>query len=745
MKKRLTALILFLVLIPVAVFCASVANAASGNAEDNVPARIINIVFDDSGSMFGQENDSWCQAKYAMEVFAAMLGPKDSMNIYVMSYYISNPQAEPRLRLSGSNSIEKIEKNIYDVHNMELKGSGTPFDSVRKAYGDLEKDKFSGEKWLVVLTDGDLQEHTDNEWVSVSKNDKDEFFGNKSPDISVIFLNMMGEDGWGITERPDKNIFYKKVDSSGQIPSTITDICQRVFNRQKITELTFDIPMSELIVFAQGKDISINGIKDGDKLIESNSTVSVRYSDTPAASKPISKVATNLSGVIATFKGDFNAGQYVLDITNFDTVEIYYTPNIDVRPYLSDTSGNEVTNMDKLEAGEYVMDFGFVKKGTNQKVPQSQLLKTVEYSASVKTNGVEHEKIYKPGDRIKIEEGLLIIDAKATYLDYNYVTTHSEHGIYKHKNISFEVQSSPEYIITKDGFENGNEPIIIKAVIEGAEFTPEQWAVMGTPDVTFDEKTKIGEFKIVKSEEPGIFNIYPSVYNNEPIEHGIGSFDINIGHEQVVDGVEKWSGETQAVNHVADGFSFLERYGKILLMIACVLLLIIIIIWIMTRKVYPNKCRVNPQGSSFTVDGNVMPVNLLGCCTFPRRGFIKKISRLFISEGPISITVNKPPGFNQQYLSCQTTISVRPVSRRITRSKMREFEIYRPIVANVNVTDVNAGGKMFARHIGNTCLVTQVNVDKELQNIQIASRTALNFVELTVGARAILRVNIIKN
>ena len=51
----------------------------------NQRSKAIHVVYDDSGSMIrsgGVYLDRWEQAKYAMEVFAAMLEERDSMRVY---------------------------------------------------------------------------------------------------------------------------------------------------------------------------------------------------------------------------------------------------------------------------------------------------------------------------------------------------------------------------------------------------------------------------------------------------------------------------------------------------------------------------------------------------------------------------------------------------------------------------------------------------------------------------------------
>lgn len=71
-------------------------NVANASSE---PSRMINVVYDDSGSMYRSDHlvDTWCQAKYSMEVFAAMLGENDILNVYYMSDYRTGTGHAPRV------------------------------------------------------------------------------------------------------------------------------------------------------------------------------------------------------------------------------------------------------------------------------------------------------------------------------------------------------------------------------------------------------------------------------------------------------------------------------------------------------------------------------------------------------------------------------------------------------------------------------------------------------------------------
>ena len=644
MKKSLLALFLIAaILIGSSAFFAIAANSE--------PTRVINVVYDDSGSMIGPANDTWCQAKYAMEVFAAMLGTNDKMNIYVMSDFENGTGAGVKLALDGKSGADA---NVASVHNMLTRSGSTPFDSVRKAYSDLTK-VAADDKWLVVLTDGEFQ----------GIDDINAFFSAKSEDIQVVFLGM-GPDADAIKADAGKSIYFEKADASSQILSKITGMCTRIFNRNKLevngtnNAFNIDIPMSELIVFAQGANVSINGIKPaaGD-LIKSSAPVSVRYSEVAATNKTDGKIAKNLVGIIAEFDADFVAGDYTVDITGAETIEIYYKPNVELRAYLKDSNGKEVTDMTKLEAGEYEISFGFVKKGTNEKLPASKLLGNVDYAAEVTNNGAKHDRIYKPGDKIKIDEGTFDIEITANYLNYHSVSSSLSYTVYKNKKIEFKEVSNPIYTIKKEGFENGNEPITIKATIDGQEFTAEQWAQMGLPEISFDKKVKLGKFRIEKSDEIGIFKIYPVIYNNNSSKTAIGEQIADISYSQL-HGDEMWSGSLTAKVHIEDGFSCIERHWPLIVVSLSFLLLLLLLVWWMTRKALPKKVKIN--SSSFSVDSVVVEG------VHPDIDYKQNRRR-----GSLTITSPRYP--IDPAAECGVTFELEAVDRRFRKSSERQMAI----------------------------------------------------------------------
>lgn len=589
--------------------------------ETNAPSRSIHVVYDDSGSMIktnGEYVDTWCQAKYAMEVFAAMLGERDTMNIYYMSDFLQktpyrgSSESGPKLVLHGSDGARE---NVAKIHETISTAKDTPFNAVQKAYDDLTK-SVADEKWLVILTDGAFEDG------GIAQSKVDEFFAGKHSDISVMFLGM-GASAGSIAENRQNNIFYEKAATNQDILHKVTEISTRIFNSNFIgpdssKTIHPDVPMSEFIIFAQGENVVINGIKGADGQTYKSSTLPVNVQYSEIASTPLSyydasqyKISRELKGQIATFKDDFPAGDYQLDVAGANTIEVYYKPNVEIAAYLTDGNGNEVTSLSDLRAGDYTITFGFVKSGTSEKVSQSKLLGDVSYSAVVINNGVQHDNEYASGDTIYIEEGSLEINAVARYLQYNSVSTHLAYSIYEDKSLTFNILDSPKYQVTKDGLD-ATEPIQVKTLFEGNNVTPEQWKNMSLPVVQSDEQeggAKYGDFIVEKSDTPGIYNIYPSLARGFMSHEIYEDFPFTFTYESK-DGEATWSGQTQGKVSVEDTRSWWERFSQLIIKWCIIGAIVLFILGYVPpfKKYLPKKLKKMPAINCVPKSTKVKPM-----------------------------------------------------------------------------------------------------------------------------------------
>ena len=560
MKKTIAYILLLLLMMTQICFPVS--------AETYIPSRVINLVYDDSGSMIrtdGSYVDTWCQAKYAMEVFAAMLGEKDTLNIYYMSDYVSGTTASPKVTLTGSTDSNVTTNNVNTIHELVTDCSDTPFNSVKKAYADL-KTVTADERWLVVLTDGEFN-GTKN---STVENHFHDYVAESG--IKVMMLSM-GPNAASINPDPNNNIFFEKADNTTEIPGKLTGICNRIFqsnalpvDKQNLTT-SFNVPMTQLIIFAQGKNVSIGNITDKDgKEIAPNSNVKVSYSTVATTDKsyPQDKtiIADNLMGYVATFDSDFEAGEYKFNVSGAEDIQIYYKPNVAIAAYLYD-GDKEVTAEENLVSGTYRLEFGFVNGTNGEKVTDTSLLGNIVYQSEIinKTHSGEENVISaKSGDNITIKEGTLDIDVIASFLEYNTVNTKLSYQIYSRNDLIFTFVDKPTYTLNTDGFTNPDDAMILTVKINDGidtkELTPEQWELLGIPEII--TKDDLGEFKVERTEEIGKYLVYPTLKDNDPMKTATGTIDVAVSGT-FTQGLSAAQGELEDTFQINNGISFIER------------------------------------------------------------------------------------------------------------------------------------------------------------------------------------------
>ena len=537
-------------------------------AESEIPSRTINLVYDDSGSMIrtdGAYVDTWCQAKYSMEVFAAMLGERDVLNIYYMSDYVNGSTAPPKLSLKGGSASGVAEANVKQIHELITDASDTPFTSVEKAYEDL-KTAETDEQWLVVLTDGEFND--------ASNAQVEHYFQECASDGKTnIMMLAMGPKGAVINADPEKRIYFEKAETTADILSKLTEICNRIFQRNALTvdkssgELSFQVPMGQLIVFAQGKNVTIGDITDeAGTVYTAASNVAVAYSSQATTDTRYSPdqvvVADNLLGYVATFDAEFDPGAYKINVSGAEDLQVYYKPNVTIEAYLFNGDNEEVTGEANLVSGEYRLEFGFVNASTGEKVTDTSLLGTIAYTSSIRNQTADGEETWtaESGDIITIREGTLNIDVTAAFLEYNTVNAQLSYEVYNRSDLIFTLEDKPVYTLAKAGFENGDAPMVLTVKIgnrdEVLSLTQEQWELLGTPEVT--TTAGLGEFQVVRTDEIGKYLVYPALAKDDPMKTATGTIPIKVsgGFTQ---GLSSYQGELNDTFEIANAISFWER------------------------------------------------------------------------------------------------------------------------------------------------------------------------------------------
>lgn len=495
-------------LIYAAAFIAmNIGMTATAVAEPKVPSRVIHLVYDDSGSMIVDPEsgyktyvDTWCQAKYAMEVLTAMLGENDSLNVYYMSSYelakdgnFSNckgkrkPKGAEVLSIHGSLNAGIIQQNVNTVQENTTMDGDTPFCPVVDAFEDLKTNhasKAKENKWLVVVTDGKFEDSTSQ----VTQNYYNEF----TKDANVVVLSIGKSVDTTIVSNEETGLLIRHARTSQDVLNELTQIGNRIFQRNTIpvsadNKFKLDIPMRKLIVFAQGQNIDISSLTNSQQMKSNRPMTSIRASqpsknqatirkrDLLKIDEIIEQTNGKLNGQLATFDGFqgkryFAPDMYHVDIEGGESqnIQIYYDAFVGIGVNVKDSSGNEI-DPKKVEQGKYHIDLQFENPDTHEKI-ESNLLKNpktgedpnikgiititgmnpdtgIEEEISRTTFDMSTDFELEPGQRAKIEY-------EGRYLEYN--TLSSKEGT--NGAIFFPVKlPNPSVSVTQDSLNEGPE------------------------------------------------------------------------------------------------------------------------------------------------------------------------------------------------------------------------------------------------------------------------------------------------
>ncbi len=396
MRRFVSTLLAVIVLF----ICALSGTSSVQAAKKTEVSRAIAIVFDNSGSMYYNEETeeklkAWCRATYAMEGFAAMLNKGDTLQIYPMHpinvgdkvYSMQNP-----LQITDASQAKIIE-NIFTKLP-----AGTPIESIDYAADGLKKVQ-ADKKYMIVLSDGSTFSMNGidmNEDQTVAELDKRI---NKYAGSSMNVMYLATGQAANLPSVEEKSYFIKRhAANTEDVLSTLTSMCNLIFGRDSVSSkyitknsVDFDISMSKLIVFVQGDNITDLEVKSASgktvgKLVSAQqlkyATKGQGYYDIEDA------VDDSLQGMIVTYE-DCSAGKYVISYKGTaNTVDAYYEPDADLEFVFTDASGNEV-DPNALYEGDYVVSFG-MKDGKTGKLISSDLLGKPRYQGSYFINGVEH-------------------------------------------------------------------------------------------------------------------------------------------------------------------------------------------------------------------------------------------------------------------------------------------------------------------------------------------------------------------
>ena len=421
--KRMRSLLSLWIAVAAVLTSVSVPARAAGGISKANTTHAIAIVFDNSGSMYERGKKAWCQATYAIEVFAAMMNQGDTLQVYPMndievgalSYTKENP-----LVISDTSDARYIQ-DIYTP-----RAGDTHIEAVMRAYDGLLRAD-TDEKWLIVLTDGEVFYENGLTLAGDTKSRLSELLTEYNQEVNVLYLGI-DVNASEVPEVAGRNLYSGITATSQQVPSALSGMCNLIFGRDELPQanqqngqLTFDIPLSKLIVFVQGENLDNVTLTDaaGNTAGQETGSYSPHYSENGAGGNYTGKCVadTTLQGRIVTYT-NCPAGTYDLSYTgSASSITAYYEPDVDLSVKLLDEEGSQVTDSAQFYPGTYRIVYGMVDSGGN--TTNSPLLGKTDYVITYIKNGEEKtEHVYEAGElELELAEGdSLDAAAEVTFL-----------------------------------------------------------------------------------------------------------------------------------------------------------------------------------------------------------------------------------------------------------------------------------------------------------------------------------------
>lgn len=598
-------------------FCGATAQYVEG-----LPKQI-NLVLDDSGSMFHTSRgtellDRWSKAKYSLEVFAALMGPDDSLRVFLLSNFDDARDARtPIVELSGAQSGTQRAEAIREI---DLRGERTPFLAVEAAAEDLENSN-APEKWLVVITDGKFevaQGEILNEAAQLDERARAlvRAAQDKGTAINIAYL-AIGQDIPVLTEDRGLGIYSVQATNDQQLSLKMNELADRVFGRDALdlpASGSWDqgddsVDMQQMIVFAQGAGVQIsptaetvNGPTQASDVVDvswsENPPVRLDGRDIPATPDP------SLEGEVAFFE-NLPRGPIQFDINGARAdvpVRVFYKPLVTLGYKLIDESGQSVEVAEPV-AGTYSVEYGFLDRECN--FVQSSLLGDQQVNQVTISNGGQViAENFASGALIDFPKGEATFDLSGTYLDgvqiVNPEATRTR--VFAQPPLPGEMRAAAaSYKVSELGeFPPVAQQIPLEySVVEGGVKrapTQEEWDQLDPTTFTYEHDSNL-EFEVQKDREPGQLSLLVRAPEGDVFAADTGDIDVTV-RGSYLPSQSGTLAETTVPIEVVDDLSFWDRlvnwFKTIGWKLLLALLLLLLLIGYLTKKRFSKKVKRRP-------------------------------------------------------------------------------------------------------------------------------------------------------
>lgn len=611
---RISSLLLMLLMV-VSVFCTIPFTASAATVTKSEKNYDIAVVFDNSGSMY--QNQGWCRAKYAMEIFASMLNyDKDKLHIFPM-WEVTTDGSQPNSGGSYAAIEVKSKKDIDKISNLyTVRPSNTPFAPITEAYNYL-KTSSADEKWLIILTDGAFNQEARGQGASIDLQKRVSSLASK--EIKVQYLGFGGATALKANEA---NNFFAKKSSDTSLKDDLIGICNAIFqrsilpsNRLSGEKLNLDLSMKNVIVFAQGANAKIVSLKDssGKEVAVTLDSGQRKYSDIKAKGYADAPIDTSLAGQVVTFAA-CPKGEYTLSYSGAEKIQIFYEPDVDIDISFTNSDGQKIEKPEDFVAGEYTVNSKIVDASTGEDVTSHELMgNDVKLSTYVKTSKDSERKEYANGAKINFEpDDSTEIWVEGEYLGKYKISSKDDkkwdwlNGIeIPPETVDFKIDAtvlqSQSWFKTKD--HDNWKPIRIAMTLDGQPLTDEQLANTKLTITTSGDL----KYRCEPIQGESAYNVYIAQdENGKYIEPETGKYKLNASATYI----DEYGEETTAKDDVSFEIQWYSKFWRWLLWILIILAIIIIIIMILNHPTLPSAVFLKIKHTCHTVKINGTSIGL---------------------------------------------------------------------------------------------------------------------------------------
>jgi hypothetical protein len=555
----------------------------------SVPATVsksheVDVVLDDSGSMFiAPSPQRWSYVKYALMVFAAMLGPTDEMKVFLLSQ-----RGQVALTIQGSPAGPS-QSNVNAINGLEMQGGGTPWAAVPAARDDLAGNNAQS-RWLVLMSDGQFDDHVAS---------TDEFSGwssSLSEDGHSFDVGFLGA-GSGAPQLASAPGFYpaNAPDDITQILNNSAGLANQIFGRAvlqpmggKGTTINPDIDLANVLVLAQGNAAigTPESGKDQDQPLDLlASPVSIPEPTNPPARANGATVSADapagLTGQVATV-ADVPAGQTYFDVGGASETNFYYTPRVQFGVSWVDPATNKpIPKGQAVVAGKYKLEYGFMDSHCNIiGSDRADLLGKVTLSASMSEDGDVIQPNLQSGGEYTLAAGDAVVSVNGTYLGGNPAHAEIKQHIYPAPEQG--TITIPGSKLTLSSLKAGTTIAASYTGAKGRVPTQKEWNAIGPKAFAVTAKPAAGtRWTVTKGKTPGALTLTAvaakgdvySVDTSQPVHLAVSA---NYTYDE---GVKRAAGtaSVRLVDNVSFGdrlLNWLETVGWKWLIAAALLILL---------------------------------------------------------------------------------------------------------------------------------------------------------------------------